>query len=153
MGINIAAGASLEMKAAQPATFNPAGYGALTSWTLIGEIENLPEFGRKYNLAKHVSLKTRATVKKKGSFDEGAMDIPLALDTDDAGQILAKSAAISDNDYSFKLTLPGGDVYYWQAQVMSFTVTPGGVDDFVKGTMRIELTTNSPGVGIVEVLA
>lgn len=154
-GVMTAAGAVLAMRAGQPATFNAAGYGALSAngWTPVGEITNLGEFGRVYNTVKHNPIGTRGTVKKKGSFDEGTMDLRLGLDTDDAGQILAKTALTSDNDYSFKLTMQNGDVYYFQAQVTRFKVTVGGVDDIVAANMGLELTTNSPGIGIVEVLA
>lgn len=92
-----------------------------------------------------------ATVK--GSFNQGTMQIQLGLDTDDAGQILLKSASLSDSDHSFLVTTQNGDKYYFQAQVMSFKVNVGSVDQITTATVTLELTTNSAGVGIVEVLA
>jgi hypothetical protein len=79
---------------------------------------------------KRVPVAGRGTVKRKGSFDEGTMDLKLGLDTDDAGQILMKTALNSDNDYSFKVTTQSGDKYYFQAQVTSFKVGIGGADDW-----------------------
>jgi hypothetical protein len=152
MTVKTSAGSTIAISAATPATFNAAGYGALT-FTTIGEVTDLGEFGRDYALVTHNPIATRGTVKRKGSFNEGTMDMKLGLDTDDAGQILAKAAAQSDNDYSIKVATQNGDVYYFQAQVMSFKVNIGSVDQVTQASIKLELTTNSAGVGIVEVLA
>lgn len=153
MTVFTTAGSTLHIKAAQPASFNSAGYGALTGWTKVGEITDFGDFGRKYNVVKHNPVDNRGTVKKKGSFDEGTMNLKLGLDTDDAGQILMKTARDSDNDYSFKVTTQNGDIYYFQAQVTEFMTNLGGVDNITAASTSLELTTNSPGIGIVEVLA
>lgn len=152
MTARTSAGSTIAISAAAPATFNAAGYGAL-AFTTIGEVTDLGEFGREYALVTHNPLASRGTVKKKGSFNEGTMDLKLALDTDDAGQILAKSASLSDSDHSFKVTLQNGDVFYFQAQVMTFKNGVGSVDQITAASIKLELTTNSAGVGIVEVLA
>ena len=81
------------------------------------------------------------------------MTIQMGLDTDDTGQILLKSASISYADHSFLVTTQNGDKYYFQAQVMSFKVNVGSVDQITTATVTLELTTNSAGVGVVEVLA
>lgn len=152
MTARTSAGSTLAISAAAPATFNEAGYEALT-FTTIGEITDLGEFGREYALVTHNPLDTRATVKRKGSYNEGAMDLKLALDTDDAGQILLAAASESDADYSFELTLQNGDVYYFQAQVMTFKIGVGSVDQITGASVKLELTSNDAGVGIVEVPA
>jgi hypothetical protein len=92
-------------------------------------------------------------VKRKGSYNEGTMDIRVGLDNDDAGQILASAASESDDDHSFKVTLQDGTVYYFQAQVMSFRIGVGGVDTVTGATIRLELTSADGGVGIIEVPA
>lgn len=152
MTVRTSAGTTIGLSASQPATFNATGYDALT-FTQIGELTDGGEFGREYALVTHNPLGSRGTVKKKGSFNEGTMTLQLGLDTDDAGQILAKTASLSDADYSFKVTLQNGDIFYFQAQVMSFKVSVGGVDQITSATIALELTTNSAGVGIVEKLA
>jgi hypothetical protein len=146
------AGSTLKVSATIPATFNTAGYAALT-YTAVGEITNLGEFGRVYNLIKHNPLATRATVKKKGSYDEGQLALQLALDTDDAGQIVMKAASQSDNDYSIEVTTQNGDKYYMQVQVMSWKVNVGSVDQITSAACALEITSSSAGVGIVESLA
>lgn len=152
MAVRSSAGTTIHLSAGTPATFNAAGYTALT-FTAIGEVTDLGEFGREYSLITHNPIGSRGTVKLKGSFNEGSITMQLGLDTDDAGQILAKTASQSDADYSFKITTQNGDDYFFQAKVMSFKVNVGSVDSVTSATIMLELTTNSAGVGIVEDLA
>lgn len=146
------AGSTLAIAAAQPATYNAAGYEALTP-TVIGEITDLGEFGRVYNIVTHNPLDTRGTVKRKGSFNEGTIELKLALDGEDAGQDLLEAASISDDDYSFEMTLQNGEKFYFQGQVSSFKVGVGTVDQITGASVTIELTTNDDGVGVVRVPA
>lgn len=152
MSVRTSAGSTLAVTASAPSSFDVAGYGALT-YQLIGEITDFGEFGREYNLVTHNPVGNRGTVKRKGSFNEGSMNMTLGLDTDDAGQIVMKSAVQSDNNYSFKLTTQNGDIYYFQAQVMSFKVGVGNVDSITSATVMLEITTSNTGVGVVEDLA
>jgi hypothetical protein len=152
MTVKTTALTTLRVAAAQPGTFDAAGYNALGT-TLVGEVTNLGDFGREFNLVTHNPINSRGTQKLKGSFNEGSMTVELGLDTDDAGQILMKAAAGSDNDYSFLVTTQNGDKYYFQAKVMSFKVRPGDVNSVLSATAQLEITTTSAGVGIVEVLA
>ncbi len=152
MSVRTSAGTTLAITAGNPATFDSTGYAALT-YSTIGEITDLGEFGREYNLVTHNPVGNRGTVKLKGSFNEGQMNLQLGLDTDDAGQILAKAAAKSDVNYAFKLTTQNGDVYYFQAQVMSFKISVGNVDQITAANIMLEITTSNTGVGVVEVLA
>lgn len=152
MTVRTSAGTTIKLSAGTPATFDVAGYALLT-YTALGEVTDLGEFGREYSLVTHNPVGSRGTVKKKGSFNEGTMTLQLGLDTDDAGQILAKAASASDADYSFVVETQNGDKYYFQAQVMSFKVAVGGVDSITSATISLELTTTSAGVGIVESLA
>jgi hypothetical protein len=149
MTVRSSAGTTIGLSSSQPATYNAAGYGALT-FTTIGEVTDLGEFGREFNLITHNPIGSRGTVKLKGSFNEGSINMTVGLDTDDAGQILAKTASLSDDDYSFKITTQNGDDYYFQAKVMSFKVNVGSVDSVTTATIMLELTTNSAGVGVVE---
>jgi hypothetical protein len=151
MAVRTSAGTTIHVSAGIPATYDVTGYAALT-YTAIGEVTNLGEFGREYNLVTHNPVATRSTVKRKGSYNEGQISLEVGLDTDDAGQILMKTASASDNDHSFKITTQNGDVYYFAAQVMSFRVSVGGVDDITSASIMLELTSNSAGVGIVESL-
>lgn len=149
MTVRTSAGTTLKVSANAPATFNVAGYSALT-FTAVGEITDLGEFGREFALVTHNPVGTRGTQKFKGSFNEGTMNLTLGLDTDDAGQVLMKAASLADTAYSFEVTTQNGDIYYFQAMVMSFKVGVGSVDSITTATCTLELTTSSGGVGIVE---
>lgn len=152
MTVRTSAGTTLKISANAPATFNVAGYSALT-YTSVGEITDLGEFGREFTLVTHNPVGSRGTQKFKGSFNEGTMNLSLGLDTDDAGQVLMKAASLADTAYSFEVTTQNGDTYYFQAMVMSFKVGVGSVDSITTATCTLELTTSAGGVGIVEDLS
>lgn len=152
MAVQTSAGSTLKISAGVPATFNVAGYAALT-YTAIGEITDLGEFGRDYTLVTHNPIGTRGTRKFKGSYNEGSMALQVGLDTDDAGQILAKTASESDADYAFELTVQNGSIYYFQAKVMTFKVGVGDVNKITSAAITLELSTSNTGVGVVEDLA
>ena len=145
MTVRTAAGATIGISATAPTTFNKTGWEAAT-FTPIGEVTDLGEFGREYNLVTHNPLATRATQKKKGSYNEGAISLGLGLDNKDAGQILLKTASQSDNDYYFCITLQSGDKYFFPAQVMSFKTNVGSVDNIVNASVTLEIT----GTGVFE---
>lgn len=152
MTVATTAGTTFSVSAGNPATFDVAGYAALT-FTAVGEVTDLGEFGREYALVTHNPIGSRGTQKFKGSFNEGQIALQLGLDTDDAGQILMKAASQSDNNYSFKVATKNGDIYYFEAKVMSWKVGAGGVDSITSATAMLEITTSSTGVGVVEDLA
>ena len=157
MTVRTSAGTTIRISASAPATFDESGYNDLFTASpapaLIGEITDLGEFGREFALVTHNPVGSRGTQKFKGSFNEGTMTMSLGLDTDDTGQILAKAASLSDNDYSFMVTTQNSDRYFFQAKVMSWKVGVGGVDQITTATASLELTTTSAGVGVVESLS
>jgi len=97
-------------------------------------------------------IASRGVQKFKGSFNEGSKTLQLALDEDDAGQVILKAAVSSDNDYSFKVLYQGGAIDYFQAKVMSMKKAASSVDSIRSATVTLEITTNVAGVGIVESL-
>jgi hypothetical protein len=152
MSLYKSAGATLHISSATPATFNQAGYSAL-SYTKVGLIESIGDFGNEREINKFVPLETGIAMKVVGSSDAGAPDIALALDTDDAGQILMKAASRSDNAYSFKITTKQGDVYYFQGFVKKWKVQVGDGNAITKAATTIEIDSQQGGTDIVEVLA
>ena len=155
MAVRTTAGSTLRITATAPATFDESGYNTLFTGSplpaLVGEITDFGEFGREYNLVTHNPVADRGTVKLKGSFNEGQMAMTLGLDTDDAGQILMKTARDSDDDYYFMVTEQKGDRYFFAAKVMTFKQVLGNVDSVTQANATLELTTTN-GVGIVESL-
>lgn len=138
MTVRTSAGSTLGVSASTPATFDVAGYGALT-FTTVGEITDFGEFGREYTLVTHNPLADRRTVKRKGSYNDGTLTLQLGQDITDAGQDLLRQGLDSDLSYSFKATYQNGSIRYFSGQIMSFTENVGNVDQIFGGTVAIEI--------------
>ena len=132
------AGTTLSISAAAPATYNAVGFAALT-WTEIGEVSDLGEFGRTYNLVTFNTLGNRRTVKRKGSYNDGTIAAQMARTPSDAGQTILTAAVDSDASYSVKIVLQDGTVFYTTAQVMSYTTNIGSVDQITSATVNLEI--------------
>ena len=132
------AGTKLFVSASAPATYNSSGFAALT-WTEIGEVSDMGEFGRQYNLVTFNTLGDRRTVKRKGSYNDGTIACQMARVPDDAGQAILTTAVNSDNSYSIKIQLQDGTVFYTSAQVMSYTTNIGNVDQITSATVNLEI--------------
>lgn len=143
MAWQTAAGASLSIATTNgaPATFDEAGYSSKT-FTNIGEITNIGEFGKEFNLVTHQPLATRGVKKGKGSYNNGTLSPSLALDPDDEGQVLLEQASEDDTSWAFLVTLQDGTKYYMMGKVMSFKKNVGGVDDVVTATPTIEVDSD-----------
>ena len=150
MTARTSAGTTLGISATLPATFDEAGFDAVTH-TLIGEVTDIGgDIGRVYQLVTHQPLASRADVKKKGGYNSGSVTVSLAIDDDDAGQQLAEAALNSDANYSFALTLQDGSIRYFEAIVMSFPVNVGGRDAITSGQIMLEITAQDDGSDFVK---
>ena len=156
MAVQTTAGSTLQITATAPSTFDSSGYTTLFDASptpaLIGEITDFGEFGREYTLVTHNPVADRGTVKLKGSYNAGTMQLSLALDNSDSGQTLAETASTSDSDYYFAVTLQDGYRYFFPAKVMMFKKVLGNVDSVTNATITLELTSAN-GVDIVGVAA
>lgn len=136
------AGTTIGISATLPTTFDSdamTGYPSET-YTSLGEVTDLPEFGKTYNLVTHNPIADRQTKKYKGAYNNGTLSVTMARDDDDAGQVILLAALASDNDYAFKVTYQDTTVDYFTGKVMSFTSVAGGVDSIVNRNCRIEIT-------------
>ena len=144
-------GSTFSVVAGAPATFDVTGYAALT-WVPVGEVEDIPAFGKKRATVNFTSL--NGQVQKFGGItDNGQLAITVGLNTDDSGQILLKAGVSSNTAYSFRVVTQNGDAYYFRAIVTSFEVNVGSGQDVTKASCAMDITANSAGVGIVESLA
>lgn len=132
------AGTTISLSATLPATYDATAFAALT-FTEIGEVSDLGEFGREYNVVKFNPLKDRRTVKRKGSYDDGTVQVQLAKAVKDAGQIILNTALNSDNSHAVKIVLQDGSIFYFSAQISSGTTNVGGVDQITAGTYKLEI--------------
>lgn len=150
---NVSAGTTLSISAGVPSTFDQSGYEAL-SFTAVGEVTDLAGFGPQWATSAHKPLALRGTQKKKTSRDGGSFTATMALDTDNAGQIICKAARDSATGiYAIRITTPNGDDYYCQVLVTQFQPTIGNQDAMQTASMTCEVTASSTDVDWVEVLA
>lgn len=153
MALGTVAGTKIGISAVLPATYDVAGYGALTFGN-IGNIEDGGEHGRGYAAVTFNPIDTRATRKFKGSFNEGSKTLSIGYNSDDAGMVVLKIALNSDNNYAFEVEYPDGDIDYFVAKVMTLTKATGGVDSIRMASVTLDIDTDeATGTGIVEKLA
>lgn len=141
MAIQTSAGTALAVSATLPSTYDQTGFDALT-FTSIGEITDLGEYGKVYELITHNPIATRRTQKFKGTYNNGSVTLQMAEDISDAGQVILDAAVDSDNDYAFRVTAQDADKDYFQAKVMSKTVNIGGANQMRGSSVTVELTND-----------
>lgn len=136
--VRTSAGSKLLIFGAAPAQYTIAAFAAL-AWVEVAEITDLGEFGREYSQVTHSPLSSRRIVKRKGSFNEGSMTVPMARDATDEGQALMTAASLSDDSYSYCIELQDGSRHYFTAQCMSYKTGVGGVDSITGRTAQLEV--------------
>jgi len=140
------AGVKFKLSAAAPATYNAAGFAALT-FTEIGEVKTGGDFGKTFQVITSQVLSRRGTTKKKGTFDAGALNMSIEIDPEDNGQELAEVAVDSDADYSVCIELQDGTPYYLRGLVTKFTTSVGGPNDMLVGAIQIDLQSFHDAAG------
>jgi len=149
-GAFTSAGTTIGVTSTAPGTYDDdstTGFPA-SSFTLIGEVTDLGEFGREYSAVTHNPLGDRRTVKRKGSYNDGTVAMTVARVPGDAGQAELQTALDSDDSYYFEVTLQDGTSLYFAAQVMSYTTNVGTVDQITTASVSLEITND-----IIEVSA
>jgi len=119
MALTEGIGGFLSVAAATPATFDAAGYVAL-SFVEVGEVSEVPEFGAAYSPVTFTPLKTGIVNKFHGELNYGSITVPLGYDSANAGQIILLAALASKDEISFRETRSDGSIRYIMGKVMSF---------------------------------
>jgi hypothetical protein len=140
-GAFTSAGTTISLTDNEPTTYDEAGFDALT-FTEVGEVSDLGEFGREYAEVTFNPLGDRRTVKRKGSYNDGNISMSVARVPSDAGQTLLQTALDSDDSYYFEVVLQDGTILYFAAQVMSYTTNVGGVDQITSASVTIGITND-----------
>jgi len=109
------------------------------SYILIGELIDLGSFGKKYNLVSFNPLSARNTVKRKGSYNNGQLQLKLGDSIMDNGQLALKAATDQDVSYAFKVVVQSGTTYYFTGQVLDWMLQVGSVDTITGLTVDIEI--------------
>ena len=128
--------------AAVPSTIDESSYEGV-SFTDCGEVTDIGEFGREYNVVRVNNLADGATRKFKGSYDNGSFQVNLLFDSSDGGQTILEAAADSTETYLFKVGLPGtgaaGEEFYFSGLVTSAKRIVGGPDDAIMMRVNVEI--------------
>jgi len=134
------AGSTLAITASLPAAVTATGFGALT-FTDVGEIVNMGEFGAEYETVTHTPLSDSVVYKFKGAVNYGALELSMGRVVDDAGQVVLLEALDSSSDYSFEVTLADGSIAYFRGKVMSYRTGLGENNSITSASTRIEITS------------
>jgi len=121
MAFNSQNGTTLGSSATLPATYDAAGYAAVT-FTAVGEVIDFGELGRVYSSIAHQAVGRSYPEKIKGTYDIPDVTITVASQTADAGQVVLAAALAAAASYSFKLTLPSADTASFTGKVTKMAV-------------------------------
>lgn len=135
------AGSKIFISNTLPVTHDQAGYEALT-FTEIGQVTDIPEFGPEYTIITHLPLSTGVAEKKKGSRNNGAVALNAAMVRGDAGH---QKVLIGLNDYgnqAFMVEYQDGTVEYFDALVASYKRAIGNADQITACTINVEVNTD-----------
>jgi len=133
---------TISVSASLPATYDAAGYGALT-FTAVGQVTDWTAGGQVYNIVTSNPIAQRSTDKYKGTFNNGADTITVNRDDDDAGQLIILAALTDDADYAFEVTYQDSTIDYFTGKVVSFDTVAGGADSIVQKTIQLERTRST----------
>ncbi|MCK0531773.1 hypothetical protein [Sphingobium agri] len=152
MTVHTSAGTVLGLSAAAPATYDKAGYEALT-FTSVGEVSDLGEIpSRIYELVRWNAIAERGARKSKGGYDLGSQTITVGIDPDDAGQTLVDTLTNSDSPGSVKIGHPDLGTIYARALVMGGPKNYGDVNTVATRQITLEYTiVNQTTDGVVVV--
>jgi len=144
MAVQTSTGLILSVSAALPATEDKVGYDALT-WTEVGEIVSIGEYGPSQEEVNHTPLKTGLVEKYKGATDNGSLAIEMGKDATDAGQLLldaGANGAAKFTVHSIKIEYPQGDIDAFQGLIFGFNKNPGAINSIVSASTNIGINSN-----------
>lgn len=147
MGKQTSLGTTYSISAAEPATYDEAGFAALT-FTEVAGITNLGGFGPTFDDVTDTPLKTGITEHRKGGADYGEFEPAMSYDTDDAGQVLFISGvdgAERDTVFSHRVELQDGTIFYVTGQIFAAPLSIGDASSMAALSGSVKLN-NKPVV-------
>ena len=147
MAISTSAGTKIYIGPVNTTANTKSAYAAL-SYTEIGGVETISEFGDTAQIATFLGLGDARVRKYKGADDAGDVTITVGNDATNAGQIAAIAASKTKFDYAFKVvTADGADsndtdsTFYFRGPMTSRRVTIGGANDVTKRAFVIAINS------------
>lgn len=150
MSVQSASGCKFYIGPSNSVATTEAAYDAL-SYTEVGEIENIGEFGDAIKQIDFTALADARVRKFKGSKDAGTITIDFGLDPDDTGQAALETArdetSAALEEYAFKVELndsPGTNptTYYFRGLVLEAgKVNIGTVDNIIRSRAMVAINS------------
>lgn len=126
------AGSTLAPVAALPATYDQAGYEALTFIPGECALHDVPPLMREWSTVVEPVVCRKTNVDKKGSSKWAEVPFKLSGIVGDAAQAIYEALEDSPSGAgSFRLKLEGGKTFYFTAQVKKFAKVDGGSQDTI----------------------
>lgn len=98
---------------------------ASQTWTKVGRVENLGQFGDAASEITFDSITENRQLRLKGTRSGGSMDVVVGLDEDDAGQLALIAAEKTDFDYAVRVTFPNAPAP--KSSTVTMTIAGPGV--------------------------
>ena len=114
---------------------------AIASWTNVGEITDLGEFGEEAQLIEKEVYGDGYTRKAKGVRNAGSFDLTVLHKANDAGQQAMRAANATNKEFAMKIELETGEKYLFAGLVMSDKRTFGAANEMVGTIYKIEVPT------------
>lgn len=134
------AGATIAVANAIPATFDEAGYVALSFDAGECALHSVPALARTYASVDDPLVCRATNSKVKGSASWDDVTFPLSRRPSDSAQLIYRALEIDRTGVgSFRIVLPGdGGTFYFTAQVGKFALFDGGgQDDRIAATVML----------------
>jgi len=139
----LSAGSGFFVSPSKPTASTETAYELLT-WTEIGQVESLGNFGGSAQMTEFTPLKSGVVQKLKGSKNYGQVSCVMAEDIADAGQILLKAGFDGAAEYtvhSFKVVNSDGAIKFFTGLIGSFEYQTGGSNDVRKVSCNVEVNS------------
>lgn len=148
MAGNISVGYTLAVSLGEPATYNAAGYAA-KSWTVVTDVETIPDFGGTAQVPEFTPLASGVVDKAKGSINYGSFTAPLRRRLADTGQDALQAGfdgVNRDSVFSVRLTHPSGGTLYFTAFITSFTYNIADANAWTRNSVTFAINTKPVSV-------
>ncbi len=122
-------------------------FQGLTITDEIFPLENLGEFSRQFELVTFSSIGDGRILKIKGPFNDGALQLSVAMDLEVSGQFIMFNACKTANQdvYPFKIAFVGTSAYhsvcYFGGLPMSYRIMAGAANSILRAQINLEVDT------------
>ena len=140
---DLSVGLTLSIALGAPATYDQAGYEALT-YTVVGDVGSVPEFGGEAQVAEWIPVATGVVDKGVGSINYGSYVATFRKSLTDAGQIALAAGFDGANrgeTYSVKLAHPSFGAIYVTAVITGYKYNFNDANSWYMGSATFEIKT------------